>query len=319
MRQDGHLLRLAHDQPQIASCRMRRSSRTRPDLGGHEPRRAPPLVGDQHRAVLVLDREGGDGGHPVDLLGRGHHDGGRPGVEHRPAALGPHPLGAGGACRCRAHHLDHARRGAGTWGSPRPGRRGRPGQPARRSPGWPGPRRCRRPRCSGPARHRTTSSIEQAPHRVVGRVADDGPPGLVQQRPGPAPGREEQRGQRLGPGQQRPARPGPRPGARHPVGHHAHQQVGAGPGPQLAGPLGQALGGRAWPGARAATPPAGRTRPGCRWPRPPRGPARAGASGGRCRSSTAPARPRGPRHSSAKPATAATNALASSGSAEPLP
>ena len=79
--------------------------------------------------------------------------------------------------------------------------------------------------------------------RVVGGVADDLPPGQVEQGLGPVGGGGEQGGQRLGQPLQRALGHGG--GHLHvgPVGAHAHEQVGSGAGPQLAGPVGEALGG----------------------------------------------------------------------------
>ena len=91
--------------------------------------------------------------------------------------------------------------------------------------------------------------------RVVGGVADDLPPGLVAAAPRPALGGQEQRRQRLGARRSRRARRGGRLLHVDPVGRHAHQQVGPGARAQLAGPRGQAVGGRrrrARPASRCA-------------------------------------------------------------------
>jgi hypothetical protein len=78
-------------------------------------------------------------------------------------------------------------------------------------------------------------------HRVVGRVADDPQPGLVEQRRRPPLGRQEQRGEGLGHPFEGPLGPGRGLADVDPVRGHAHQQVGSGAGAQLARPGGQVV------------------------------------------------------------------------------
>ncbi len=99
-------------------------------------------------------------------------------------------------------------------------------------------------RLGEPVQHRIADLVHRAcADRVVGAVADHLQPGCVEQSTGPVGCREEEGGQWLRQALEAALGDGRRLLDVDAVGRHAHQQVGAGSGAQLAGPRRQALGG----------------------------------------------------------------------------